>query len=196
MAVALPDAEYCDEALRVNVDLGGQVIYNIHSYESNPSQRILDSIIKGIETYERSLVIEPALYFIIQNQEELDQYEIDNLKEIQDNFESQHKQIREITVKFPITSKDQSLYAWSQVEKLQSICTTLDTVPQIKAKTNQEVLNKKLSTDLNALKNLALGKIKLLKFCLSCYDNTLKEINKKRPTRSSSAILKGDEPIP
>ena len=196
MAVALPDAEYCDEALRVNVDLGGQVIYNIHSYDSNPSQRILDSIIKRIESYEKSLVIEPALYFIIQNQEELDQYEIDNLKEIQDNFESQHKQIREITVKFPITSKDQSLYAWSQVEKLQSICTTLDTVPQIKAKTNQEVLNKKLSTDLNALKNLALGKIKLLKFCLSCYDNTLKEINKKRPTRSSSAILKGDEPIP
>ena len=196
MAVSLPDAEHCNEALQVNVDLGGQVIYNIQSYDSNPNQRILNSIIRKIESYELSLVIEPALHFIIQNQEELDQYELDDLKEIQHNLESQHKQIIDTIVKFPITSKDQSLNAWSQIEKLQSIITTLDTVPQIRAKTNQEILIKNLSTDLNALKNLTLGKIKLLKFIIAVYENTLKEISNKRPTRSSSAILKGDEPIP
>ena len=142
MAVSLPDAEHCNEALQVNVDLGGQVIYNIQSYDSNPNQRILNSIIRKIESYELSLVIEPALHFIIQNQEELDQYELDDLKEIQHNLESQHKQIIDTIVKFPITSKDQSLNAWSQIEKLQSIITTLDTVPQIRAKTNQEILIK------------------------------------------------------
>ena len=201
MAAALPDIDnqpngQHTEALTVNVDFGGQVINNIQTNSLSPNQKMLNTILTKIESYELSLVIEPALHSIIQNQEELDQYEIDDLSEIQHNLESQHKQINDTKVKFPILSKDQSLNAWSQIEKLQSICTTLGTVPQIRTKTNQENLIKKLSTDLDALKNLALGKIKLLKFNIACYENTLKEISKKRPTRSISSILKGDEPIP
>ena len=193
-----PPEVFSDRRPKLKNDFGGEQILDLKESSNNEKS---NQIAKKVMEYDEKLLelCRANLFFIregsLYDPLELEELGISGIRELQDTIQAKFESIKKLKVTFPVLNSELAKSVTADIEFIKAICSSLEDNTYIGSSNNLTMTNKRLVQEYSVLAEFATKRMEILELSLAAYNHALKKLTKKRPTRSTAAIVDGREPL-
>ena len=193
-----PPEVFSDRRPKLKNDFGGEQILDLKESSNNEKS---NQIAKKVMEYDEKLLelCRANLFFIregsLYDPLELEELGISGIRELQDTIQTKFESIKKLKITFPVLNSELAKSVTADIEFIRAICSSLEDNTYIGSSNNLTMTNKKLVQEYSVLAEFATKRMEILELSLAAYNHALKKLTKKRPTRSTAAIVDGREPL-